>query len=294
MTPIDEPDHDADGPAPQRDRLRQRIAEDAARAMAGGSDARRAVFRAARRVARGWVPDDRLPDAAEVCDEVRRGLDPEGSLRHLVGDRFDAIAAAVAVLATVRQHPARCPEGDVLEHSLQVFDLVHQEQPFDEELLTAALVHDLGRAIDRANPVASGLEALGDLITPRTRWLVETLPAAREHGDQTLGHRARRRLEAHPDFLDALLLAEADRRAHQRGYPAPSLDEAVALSDLFLSTGGIVSQRGFRKDFKQCRSVIPHLWTENLRQKPLQGLVLKAPCPDFLWPENLSEPGQFR
>ena len=210
MTPIDEPDHDADGPAPQRDRLRQRIAEDAARAMAGGSDARRAVFRAARRVARGWVPDDRLPDAAEVCDEVRRGLDPEGSLRHLVGDRFDAIAAAVAVLATVRQHPARCPEGDVLE-------------------LTAALVHDLGRAIDRANPVASGLEALGDLITPRTRWLVETLPAAREHGDQTLGHRARRRLEAHPDFLDALLLAEADRRAHQRGYPAPSLDEAVAI-----------------------------------------------------------------
>jgi hypothetical protein len=70
---------------------------------------------------------------------------------------------------------------------------------------------------------------LGDLITPRTRWLVETLPAAREHGDQTLGHRARRRLEAHPDFLDALLLAEADRRAHQRGYPAPSLDEAVAI-----------------------------------------------------------------
>jgi hypothetical protein len=229
MPPIDEPDHDADEPAQQRDRLRQRIAEDAARAMAGGSDARRAVFRAARRVARGWVPDDRLPDAAEVCDEVRRGLDPEGSLRHLVGDRFDAIAAAVAVLATVRQHPARCPEGDVLEHSLQVFDLVHQEQPFDEELLTAALVHDLGRAIDRANPVASGLEALGDLITPRTRWLVETLPAAREHGDQTLGHRARRRLEAHPDFLDALLLAEADRRAHQRGYPAPSLDEAVAI-----------------------------------------------------------------
>ena len=141
----------------------------------------------------------------------------------------NTIAAAVAVLATVRQHPARCPEGDVLEHSLQVFDLVHQEQPFDEELLTAALVHDLGRAIDRADPVASGLEALGDLITPRTRWLVETLPAAREHGDQTLGHRARRRLEAHPDFLDALLLAEADRRAHQRGYPAPSLDEAVAI-----------------------------------------------------------------
>lgn len=218
-------DHAAD----DRDRLRQQIAEDAARAVEAGSDMRRAVFRAARRVARSWVPDDRLPNAQEVRSEVHRGLDPSGSLRHLTGDRFDAIAALVAVLATVRQDPARCPEGDVLEHTLQVFDLVHRERPFDEELLTAALVHDVGRAIDRSDPVASGLEALGDLITPRTRWLVETLPAARAHGDRTLGHRGRRRLEAHPDFLEALTLAEADRRGHVRGYPAPTLDEAIAL-----------------------------------------------------------------
>jgi len=55
------------------------------------------------------------------------------------------------------------------------------------------------------------------------------LPAARGHVEQTLGHRARKRLESHPDFLDVLLLAEADRRAHQRGYPAPTLDEAIAI-----------------------------------------------------------------
>jgi hypothetical protein len=167
---------------------------------------------------------------------VHRRIDPSGSLRHLTGDRFDAIAAIVAILATVRQDPARCPEGDALEHTLQVFDLVHRERPFDEELLTAALVHDVGRAIDRSDPVASGIEALGDLITPRTRWLVETLPVARAHGDRTLGHRGRRRLESHPDFLDALALAEADRQAHVRGYAAPTLDEAIdilrALEDL--------------------------------------------------------------
>jgi len=75
-------DHAAD----DRDRLRQQIAEDAARAVEAGSDMRRAVFRAARRVARSWVPDDRLPDAQEVRSEVHRGLDPSGSLRHLTGD----------------------------------------------------------------------------------------------------------------------------------------------------------------------------------------------------------------
>ncbi len=232
MTTPQDRGHDADDGSTRgadRDRLRQRIAEEAARGVGRGSDARRATFRAARRVARGWVPDDRLPDAEEVCDGVRRELDATASLRPLVGDRFDAIASVVSILVTVRQDPVRCPEGDALEHSLQVFDLVHQERPFDEELLTAALVHDVGRAIDRSDPVAATLVALDDLITPRTKWLVESLPAARGHVEQTLGHRARKRLEAHPDGLDAILLAEADRRGHQRGYPAPSLDEAIAI-----------------------------------------------------------------
>ena len=216
-------------PDEDRDRLRQRIAEEAARGVSRGSDARRATFRAARRVARGWVPDDRLPEPREVCDEVRRELDATAALRPLVGDRFDALAAEVSVLATVRQDRLKCPEGDALEHSLQVFDLVHRERPFDEELLTAALVHDVGRAIDRADAVAATLEAVGDLVTERTRRLVEMLPAARGHVEQTLGHRARKRLESHPDFLDVLLLAEADRRAHQRNYPAPTLDEAISI-----------------------------------------------------------------
>ncbi|MFM7137297.1 MAG: hypothetical protein ACKO1M_09560 [Planctomycetota bacterium] len=210
-------------------RLRRRITGEAAGGVARGSDARRAVFRAARRVARDWVPDDQLPAQEEVREEVHRRIDATGSLAHLLGDRFDALAACVAVLATVRQDPARHPEGDALEHSLQVFALVLAERPFDEELLTAALVHDVGLAIDRRDPVAATLAAVGDLITPRSRWLVESLPAARAYAAGTLGHRARKRLEAHPDFLDVLLLAEADRRGRQRGLAAPSLDEALAL-----------------------------------------------------------------
>jgi len=221
---MDRPVDPTDGPQP--DKIRRRIAEEAARIVAQGGDSQRARFRAARRVTHGWVPEQQLPTHDEIRREIGRGHDAGISPD---ADRFDRIAALVRVLENVRQDPARHPEGDALEHSLQVFDLVREERPFDEELLTAALVHDVGKAIDRTDHVAAGVAALGGAITPRTRWLVESLEAAHAHGDRTLGHRARQRLEAHPDFLDALLLAGADRRGRVRGYAAPSLEEAVAI-----------------------------------------------------------------
>ena len=211
------------------DKLRQRIAAEAARSVTGGSDARRAVFRAARRVARSWVPDDQLPGLEEVRREVQRRIDPDSSVAHLSGDRFAAIGALVGTLVTVRQHPATHPEGDLLEHTLQVFGRVHAECPYDEELLTAALVHDLGRTIDRNDQAAAAIKALGTLITPRTCWYVESLDVARAYVERTLGRRACVRLERHPDFEGALLLADADRAAHVRGGEAPSLDEAIEI-----------------------------------------------------------------
>lgn len=205
-------------PAPSDDdKLRSRIAAEAARIMATSGDSTRARLRAARRIAGGWVPDHQLPDHSAI----------RGGFGHLVGDRFDRLADLVRPLEAVRLDPVRHPEGDALEHSLQVFELVRQEKPYDEELLTAALVHDVGKAIDRGNHVVAGLEALADLITPRTRWLIESLDVARAHADGTLGQRARRRLEGHADFVDAVLLAEADRRGCVRGYPTPSLEEAI-------------------------------------------------------------------
>jgi hypothetical protein len=237
--PKTEPDAEQDSEPSDSARLRHRIAGEAARGVTAGSDSRRAVYRAARRVARDWVPEDQLPHDDQVRAEVHRRLDATGSLAHLVGDRFDALAACVAVLATVRANSARPAEGDLLDHSLEVFDRVHRERPFDEELLTAALVHDVGLAIDRRAPVAATLEAIGDLVTPRTRWLVESLPVARAYADKTLGHRARKRLEAHPDFLDALLLAEAECGGGSSGDPPPSLEQAVAvLRTLDLAAAG--------------------------------------------------------
>jgi predicted HD phosphohydrolase len=218
-----------DGRDAAADKLRQRIAEEAARMVAKGSDTTRSRFRAARRVARGWVPEEQLPSHEQIRQEVNRVTGSSSGSKQSGGDRLDRIAEIVRMLEHVKQNPVKHPEGDVLEHTLQVFDRVHEERPFDEELLTAALVHDLGRAIDRVNPVTSGVAALGDLITPRTRWLVETLADAAAYAQQTIGVRARQRLEGHPDFLDVLLLAECDQKACVRGYDAMSLDEAIDI-----------------------------------------------------------------
>lgn len=215
-------------PAGEPDKLRRQIAEEAARLVARGGDSERARYRAARRVGHGWVPPDQIPEHEEVRRELHRVADTGHGFAAFVGDRFDRIAAAVAPLAAVRTDPARHVEADALEHALQVFDLVRDERPFDEELLTAALVHDVGRAIDRSDTIAAGLAALSGLVTPRTAWFVEMLPVARAYRDGTLGQRARHRLEAHADFEDVLLLAAADRRSHVRDAATPSLDEAIA------------------------------------------------------------------
>ena len=204
---------------PHDDKLRRRIAAEAARLMAQGIDSQRSRLRAARRITRGWVPEHQLP----THDEIR------GGFGRLVGDRFDRIADLMRPLASLRQDPVRHPEGDPLEHALQTFDHVYAERPFDEELLTAALVHDVGKAIDRSDPLAAGLAALDGLVTPRTRWLLEALPTAQAHAAGTLGQRARHRLEAHPDFLEAELLATACRQAHVRAAASPTLDEALSI-----------------------------------------------------------------
>lgn len=124
--------------------------------------------------------------------------------------------------------PARWhPEGDVLYHSLQVFELAREQRPWDVELLQAALLHDVGKGLDPANHVEAGLEALEGLITERTRFLIAHHMDAHLLRAGTLGARLRRHLEASPDFEDLLLLQECDSRGRQAGVPVPTVDEAL-------------------------------------------------------------------
>jgi predicted HD phosphohydrolase len=141
-------------------------------------------------------------------------------------------------LENVKQSRKYHPEGDALYHTLQVFDLACDELPYDEEFLLAALLHDVGKAIDPRDHVAAGLEALAGFITQRTHWLIEHHMLAHGILDQTLGMRAKRRLREHEDYETLLLLCECDRAGRQAGVATPEVEEALDyIRNLSLSFG---------------------------------------------------------
>jgi predicted nucleotidyltransferase len=142
-------------------------------------------------------------------------------------DRFQVYEALLLPLENVKQSPKYHPEGDALYHSLQVFDLARDDLPYDEEFLLAALLHDVGKAIDAENHTAAALEALEDLITERTAWFIEHHMAAQQLLDGELGARARRRLQQNESYEELLLLARCDRGGRQSGVQAPELEEAL-------------------------------------------------------------------
>lgn len=142
-------------------------------------------------------------------------------------DRFQIYEMLLLPLEKVKESPKYHPEGDALYHSLQVFDLARAELPYDEEFLLAALLHDVGKAVDRQEHVTAGLEALAGHITPRTAWFIEHHMEAQDLLDGTLGARARHRLQASPDYEELKLLARCDRHGRVRGAEAPDLTEAL-------------------------------------------------------------------
>lgn len=142
-------------------------------------------------------------------------------------DRFQIYRILLLPLEQVKESPKHHPEGDALYHSLQVFDLACEELPYDEEFLLAALLHDVGKGIDRQDHVAAALEALEGFVTPRTAWLIEHHMEAFGLLDGSIGARARRRFEASEDFEELKLLARCDHLGRQKGVAAPDLDEAL-------------------------------------------------------------------
>jgi hypothetical protein len=142
-------------------------------------------------------------------------------------DRFQLYESLLLPLENVNGPLKYHPEGDALYHSLQVFDHARDALPYDEEFLSAALLHDVGKAINPADHVAASLEALDGFITARTAWLIEHHMLAHALSEGTLGVRARRRLEKSEHFEELLLLGQCDRAGRQAGVVAPDVDEAL-------------------------------------------------------------------
>jgi len=142
-------------------------------------------------------------------------------------DRFQLFTALLLPLENVKQHPKYHPEGDVLYHSLQVFDLANDQLPYDEEFLLAALLHDVGKGLDPNDHVGAGLEALEGFISPRTAWLIEHHMEAHRIIDGTIGSRAHRRLRENENYEELLLLCECDRGGRVAGVQTSELEEAI-------------------------------------------------------------------
>jgi hypothetical protein len=155
-------------------------------------------------------------DLDEAMEERTEAVDPYQLFRLLL-----------LPLENVKQNPKYHPEGDVLYHLLQVFELARDERPWDEEFILAALLHDVGKGIDPYDHVGAALQALDGLITPRTAFLIENHMLAQEYRAGTLGFKARKRLEASEDFDDLMLLRELDNRGRVPGAVVPAVDEAL-------------------------------------------------------------------
>ncbi|MEO6810086.1 MAG: HD domain-containing protein [Isosphaeraceae bacterium] len=240
-------------------RLRQQIAAEAARRMIsviGPEDgegplreATEAEYYAAKRRAAAVLghtvrPGD-LPSDSEVREQVLALVrsndevdlpDPpepepeDDALVERIGDvvdRFMVYRLRLIPLEAVKQSPKYHPEGDALYHSLQVFDLARHARPYDEEFLLAALLHDVGKAIDPRDHVAAALEALRGTITERTTWLIAHHMDLMVHSDRSLSPKARQSLQESAYFEDLILLRDLDEAGRIPGVPVGTADEAL-------------------------------------------------------------------
>jgi hypothetical protein len=169
-------------------------------------------------------PDLRLEDELFAATDT---IDPHAVFRMLL-----------LPLENVVQGPVHHPEGDVLYHSLQVFELARDQRSYDEEFLLAALLHDVGKGLDPGDHVGAALAALDGLITERARFLIAHHMDAHAYREGTLPAKLRRELQASPDFEDLMLLRQLDDAGRVPGAVVGTVDEALDfLKELERSNG---------------------------------------------------------
>ncbi len=215
-------------------KLREAIAAEAARLMLRrkATEYAAARKRAARWLSRRKVHASDMPSNAEIQTQLYAlaGLFSQEQQQTVSAeheyhpDAFGVMQILLERLSQVQLDRDLHPEGEALYHSLQVFELGRAERPYDEELLLACLLHDVGLGLDRRHPVRAALEALGPLVTERTVFLIEHRPTALEFLTTGQVSRSLRRSE---HFDDLVLLARCDRDGRVAGADVPEIDQAL-------------------------------------------------------------------
>lgn len=200
-----------------------------------------ARWRASRAITRSYIPADSVPTDMEI----------RMALQQLVSTSLPQVSSAPAVesqdtegsgesaevyrrcfdllqpLDRVRLPRDTHPEGDLLYHSLQVFELAKQARPWDEDFLLAAILHDVGKGIDPYDATAATVTAIQNFVSERTLWFIENLPTQHCASEGTIGARARRRIAEHEDGEELRLLAECDSDGRVPGRIVCTLEAAI-------------------------------------------------------------------
>jgi predicted nucleotidyltransferase len=181
-----------------------------------------------------------IRELEELMQREYPGIDLDGEVEATLStaDPYAVYRMLLLPLESVQQSPVHHPEGDVLYHLLQVFELARDHRAYDEEFLLAALLHDIGKGVDPVHHVEAGLSALDGLITERTQFFIAHHMDAHDHRVGKIGARLKRVLEASPDFDDLMLLRRLDDEGRVPGAVVGTVDEALDyLKELERSNG---------------------------------------------------------
>ncbi len=165
---------------------------------------------------------ERLIAVEDPSDRGERNL--KGNQDSYHPELRDHLQVLLQRLESVKLDPRRHPEGDLLYHSLQVFELGRERQPYDEEFLLACLLHDVGYGLDRRHPQRALLQGLENLLTERAEFLLEHHPEGIEY---LASGKIRPSLRKSEDFEDLLLLAKCDINGRRRGAEVSTVEEAL-------------------------------------------------------------------
>jgi len=111
----------------------------------------------------------------------------------------------------VEQEERYHPEGDVLTHSLQVFRLACRESD-DVDLILAALLHDVGKSVDRLEHTKKTLDLIDQYVSHKTIYLVKNHMRVWTyiHGEMMRLGKCSELVE-HPWFSELIQLARWDQ-----------------------------------------------------------------------------------